>query len=89
MKISTNSRQAIVTKFHGMTNTKPQRVSATTSAMRLYHIWDSECSIEENHALAAERLIKELGWDKFNPRWAMGTLPDGNTRVFVSVEAEL
>ena len=68
-------RQAIVTKYHGPTNTRGARVSATAQAGRIYVEWEDGLGIEANHAAAAEALARKFEW--FG-RWVQGGLPDGS-----------
>ena len=76
------SHQAIVTKYHGRTNTHAPRMSATAQAGRIYVAWANALSIDENHALAARVFAHKQGWD--GP-WYGGCLPDGR-RAFVTAE---
>ena len=56
-------RQSIVTKYHGPTDKKGSRVSATSaSGHRIIFDWDDSLNIDENHAVAARRLAAKLGW---------------------------
>lgn len=55
-------RQAIVTSFHGPTNTLGSRISATAPAGRVYVPYDHSFSSERNHELAAEALCEKFGW---------------------------
>ena len=75
-------RQAIVTKYHGPTNTHGDRVSATAQAGRIYVEWDHDLSSDENHAVAARAFAAKWDWD--GP-WYGGCLPDGR-RAFVTAE---
>ena len=68
-------RQAIVTKYHGPTNTRGARVSATAQAGRIYVEWEDGLGIEANHAAAAEAFARKFDW--FG-RWVQGGLPDGS-----------
>ncbi len=73
-------RQAIVTKFHGPTNTKGARVSAKCQAKRIFVSWDDGLGVDENHAVAARMLAQSLGW---GGNWRGGGLPDGTGNVYV------
>lgn len=75
-------RQAIVTTFHGPTNTKGARISATADAGRLVVPWDYAKSIEDNHRRAAEALCRKLQWDGV---LAGGSLP-GRGYAFVLLD---
>ena len=55
-------RQAIVTRYHGPTDTKGTRVSATAEAGRIYVAWDYSLDTNTNHARAAETLARKFGW---------------------------
>lgn len=68
-------RQAIVTKYHGPTNKRGSRVSATAQAGRIYVEWEDGLGIEANHAAAAEAFARKWGW--FG-KWVQGGLPDGS-----------
>ena len=55
--------QTITTRYHGMTNTRGSRISATTSGgIRVYVPYRSELDIEENYWRAVEKLLERLGW---------------------------
>ena len=61
--MNTNAKQTITTKYHGPTNTKGSRVSATTSSgVRIYRRVDNAYTVDENHFMAAEELKKKLEW---------------------------
>lgn len=55
-------RQAIVTKYHGPTNSRGSRVSATAGPGRLYFAWDHALDVTENHAVAARMYAEKFGW---------------------------
>lgn len=55
-------RQAIVTKYHGPTDARGFRVSATAEAGRVYLEWDAALNTEQNHQRAALALSHKLGW---------------------------
>ena len=76
-------RQAIVTKYHGCTETKPARISATASAKRVYVSWNDSLDVEANHRAAAMHLAKTLGW---HGTWHGGGMPDGTGNVFVQAD---
>ena len=55
--------QTITTKYHGPTNTKGSRISASTSSsrpVRLMRSIENDLEIEENHARAALALMERL-----------------------------
>lgn len=56
-------RQAITTRYHGATNTKGARVSATAAAGRIYLPFDYALNDIDNHFAAADRLQNLHGWD--------------------------
>jgi hypothetical protein len=71
-------RQAIVTKFHGPTNTKGSRVSARCEAKRILVSWDHRLHSDGNHVAAAKALASQLGWE--GP-WYGGCIDGGYTFV--------
>ncbi len=54
--------QAILTRYHGATNTKGSRLSASAAAGRIYMPYDHAHDGEANHKLAARVLMSKLGW---------------------------
>lgn len=66
--------QAIVTNYHGPTNARGSRVTATAQAGRLTIPWDHSKNRDDNHRAAALALARRLHW---RGTWATGTLPDG------------
>jgi hypothetical protein len=55
--------QTITTKYHGATNTRGSRVSATSeSGIRIYIAYDDALSSEDAHRVAAQALSDKLGW---------------------------
>lgn len=75
------ARQAIETRYHGATDTKGSRVSATAEAGRVYSDWDDSKNPVENHEAACRKLCAKLGWDG---RFACGGTRNGY--VWVQVE---
>ena len=68
--------KAILTKYHGPTNTKGSRLSATAEGgNRIYVGRNCELSIEDNHAAAARQLKLKMNWPG---DMVGGTLPDGS-----------
>ena len=65
--------QAIITKYHGPTNTKGSRVSARCDAGRVTIPWDDALSSDENHAAAARDLMRHLRWGRYD---RVGFVPD-------------
>lgn len=78
-------RQAIETKFMGPTNYRGERIMASCLAGNITVLWNYEKSIEENHTIAATKLIEKLKWDKFIKKMSAGVLKNGNY-VFVQQE---
>lgn len=67
--------QAILTKYHGPTNVKGSRISATCDAGRIVVSYDHALNGDGNHAAAAKALAIKLGW---NGDYIGGTLPNGD-----------
>ena len=68
-------RQAIVTKYHGPTNARGSRISATTeSGLRHYYPYRYELNTEENHRAAALAMAEHMGWAG---AWRGGAIPQG------------
>lgn len=55
-------RQAINTKYLGHTNFKGARIIASCEAGKIIMPYKHELNHDENHALAADLLMKKLGW---------------------------
>lgn len=55
-------RQAITTKYHGPSNVRGARISATAQAGRIYMPYQHQYNPETNHLLAAQRLAEKLNW---------------------------
>jgi hypothetical protein len=74
--------KAIETKYHGPTNTRGARISATDGdGNRIYISYPYELSGEDVHRKAADALCRKMDWP--------GTLAGGATKrgyVFVFVE---
>lgn len=67
--------RAIETKYHGATDTKGERYSASCNDLpRVYVGRDYELDEEENHRRAARRLLTKVGWSKLG-------LVGGNTKA--------
>ena len=61
--MKTFALQAIETKYHGATNTRGSRISATTAGgKRIYIPYPHECSGADAHAVAAQKLAESLDW---------------------------
>ena len=76
--------QAIVTRYHGATNTQQSRISARTQGRKLFVKWDHDLNIDQNHDAAAYELARQLGWDKYG-RIVGGGMPDGTGNAYVIV----
>lgn len=74
--------QAIETKYHGPTNSKDSRISATCQAGRIIISCKDELNLEQNHIAAAVQLCVKLGWSY---DFVSGTLKNEN---FVHVFTE-
>ena len=73
--------QAIITKYHGPTNTRGSRISATAAnGARCSIGHDSALNEDANHAAAAIKLCKRIGW---KGALMCGSLPTGYVFVWV------
>ena len=75
--------QAIVTKFHGPTDSRGSRVSAKAQAGRKFYAWDYALDSEQNHDAAAKAYADSLGWLANGYRLVGGGLPDGTGNCYV------
>jgi hypothetical protein len=75
-------RQAIVTKYHGPTNSRGSKVSATSQAGRVYFTYDHALTTDENHHAACRKLASAMGW---GDEWIPGWTPAGDCGVWVQV----
>ncbi len=87
--------QAIQTKYHGPTNTRGSRVSASCARGRISVEWNDAFISEQNHVRACELLCakfckedaKKYGSDEKNPwgrKFVTGGLKDGScVHVFI------
>jgi hypothetical protein len=66
---------AIVTKYHGPTNTRGSRVSAAADGKRAAVAHESALDSEANHRRAVRALCDKLGWDE--DRFYGGVMDDG------------
>lgn len=65
-----SNRQAITTKYHGPTNTKGSRISATTGAgIRIYIGYDHALNIDQLYAKACAALVDHMAGDDANSPW--------------------
>lgn len=75
-------KKAIRTKYHGPTNTRGSRVTATDGDRNWITIeWDHSLTSDQNHRAAAVALCKKLGW---TGTLAQGGFPDSCVFVFVN-----
>jgi hypothetical protein len=72
--------KAITTKYHGCTDTRGSRISATDGDNRVSIPYPHELNTEEAHKLAAQTLCKKLGWDY---QFITGGTKEGYVHVFV------
>ena len=55
--------QAIITKYHGATNTKPSKISATASGgARVVISYPHDCTTDDAHKRAAAALMVKMDW---------------------------
>lgn len=75
--------RTIATKYHGPTNCKGSKISATASGAgkRVYVSYDHALDIDGNHKAAALKLMKELNW---HGQYIGGHTKDG--MVFVNAD---
>lgn len=74
--------QAIITRYHGPTNTRGARVSAQATAGRVSIPYHYELSGENVHRAAAQALCDKFGW---KGEFVTGGLPNGDyVHVFTS-----
>ena len=85
----TDNCQAIVTKYHGPTNTRGSRISATSaSGLRVNVPYSSELDTEDNHKAAAVAMCNKYGWaNRPGDRLVSGGLRDGYAWVIINVSA--
>ncbi len=74
--------KSITTKYHGPTNSRGSRVSATDGDSRIALSWDSALDSDANHDAAAKALCLKLGWA--NQSLMRGNHNTGNVYVFDS-----
>lgn len=67
-------KKAIITKYLGPTDFKGSRIKASCFGGNVTVGYSSELSTEQNHALAAEMLLKKMGWAY---ETVAGVLPSG------------
>ncbi len=54
--------QAIRTRYHGPTNTRGARITASCEGGALTLPRDYSLDVDQDHARAAQRLVDRLGW---------------------------
>ena len=54
--------KAIQTKYHGPSNVRGSRISASAGRMKVTLSWDDALDADENHDAAALALCDKLGW---------------------------
>lgn len=74
--------QVIITKYLGPTNSRGSRIKVTSYSGSIIVNWDHAFSVAENHVFAANKLIKERGWD--GGKFHGGLLPDDTGYAFVA-----
>lgn len=86
-------RQGITTRYHGPTNSKGSRVTATARkaksysdgsrepAMSLTDHWDHASNMDANHTRVAQLLAAKLGWSGL---WIGGGCPDDSGYQYVN-----
>jgi hypothetical protein len=80
-------RQAIITKYKGLTYSRGSRVQAKCAAKTRYFEWDCALNADENHERAARQLFTEMEWG--DPACLRGgAMPDGSGYCFVAVFEE-
>ena len=76
--------KAIITRYHGCTNTKPSKISASDSDKnRVFVSYDHELDADKNHAIAARTLCLKMRWPG---ELVGGSLPSGDM-VWVFAES--
>lgn len=72
--------QALVTKYHGPTDRKGTRISATSaSGIRVYLSYDHSLDLDDNHNAAALALARKLAWTRWP--YTRGSLRNGYVYV--------
>lgn len=79
--------QAIPTKYHGATNTKGSRISATSAfGIKIFIGYPHELSGVDCHAKAAEYLARKLGWLGEDTGFASKFVAGGTNTGYVFVQ---
>lgn len=82
---------AIITKFHGPTNTRGSRVSASAAGRRVYVAYDHSYASYDNHGRAVEALCQDRQWpvgevnEHGHFRWTGGEIPNGYAFVYARI----
>ena len=74
---------AIVTRYHGPTNTKGARIKACAYGANITISYDYALDVDRNHKAAADALIAKMGW---TGTFAQGGNVEGTGYYFVNVE---
>lgn len=84
---TTHARQAIVTKYHGVTNTRPSRIGAKAEAGSASVSYDHGISSGVvQHSRAAVALAEKMGWTApFYGQMVGGALPNNAGYAFVEM----
>jgi hypothetical protein len=59
--------ESIITKYHGATNSKGARISASVSTKRIYIPYPYELHGAKAHAAAARALLADIGIYQYQP----------------------
>jgi len=78
------TRPMIITSYLGPTNFRPSRVSAAHNGQRATVEWDHGLDSLQNHAIAAEKLVKKIGFFNGNVA-AQAVGHDDNHYYFIAV----
>lgn len=72
--------QALLTKYHGPTNTRGARLTAKAAAGSTSVPYDHGADFETNHRIASKALLVKLGWTPGNgyTPFVGGCLPSGD-----------
>ena len=78
LKVTEGHMQAITTKYHGATATKPSRISATSESG--HRITVSSDSVNGEHSAVVRALCEQLNW---TGHYVGGSTKTGSVFVFV------
>lgn len=79
--------QAIVTRYHGPTNSRGSRIKATCWGGSITVPYSHSANSETNHARAAQALCEKMGWHRTG--WVGGATPDERGWAFVATDARV